>query len=239
MPPKKKAAGGQKKKKKSGAVVKKETDLTLPPVTTAATASLLYAVASSNVVEMGRLVSHYNFASTLSTVDRNNSTPLHMAAKRGDTAMLEKLLGFKQLPDSAVNAREVSSIGGYAAIHYACAGNHQQALAILLGRGADVNLKTQSSLEESPLHICCKAGPSTMACAKTLVDFRANVNAMDSFGHNCSYWANQKGHLDMIRELGLPEARAAGCDEYIAMMLSRPGFSMKKAKPKVISKKKK
>lgn len=237
MPPKKKIGF----KKKKAVAVKKVTDLTLPPVTTTATTSLLYAVASSDVVGMGRLVSHYNFASTLSAVDRNNSNPLHMAAKRGDAAMLRKLLEFKEhMPISAVNACEVAAIGGYAAIHYACAGNHQQVLAILINHGADVNVKTQSSLGESPLHICCKAGPSTLACAKTLVDARANVNAVDSFGHNCSYWANQKGHRDMILELGLPEARAAGGDEFIAMMMSRPDFSMKKPKEKkAIGKKKK
>lgn len=230
MPPKK--AKGAGKKKKAAAPVKKDTDLTLPPITTVRTSGIMFAVASSDVVTMGRLVQHFNFASMLSKVDMNNSMPLHMASKRGDAAIVEKLLSYKETL-TTVDARESSSVGGYAAIHYACAGNYYDVLSLLLTHKADVNIKTASTLGESPLHVCCKTGPSTMACAKLLIDAGANVNATDTFGHNCSYWAQNKGHVDMIRELNLPDGKACGIDEFIAMTFAAiPGFSIKKDKKK-------
>ena len=229
MPPKKKA-GGKKKKKATPALVK-EVALVLPPITTSNTSSLLHAVSSSNVESVGRLVAHYNFAPTLKATDSSGTGPLHVASKGGDATMLTKLLSYPETTQT-INSCEAASIGGYGAIHYACAGNYPQVLTLLLRHGADMNLKTRSNLQDSPLHICCKVGPITSPCAKILIAAGCDINIVDSFGHNCSYWASTRGHTSMITELALPSAHAASCEEYIKMMLSKPGFSFKQPKPK-------
>lgn len=236
MPPKKAKKGGGGAKKKKAAPVKKVTDLTLPPLPSAKTSTLLYAVSSATPQEVGRLVEHYNYGSSLTSVDMNSSTAIHIAAKRGDAAMLEKLLSFKEITEAAkglINTTESSAVGGYAAIHHVCAQGHVAALQVLLKYGASINTRTNSALGETALHICCKTGPTTMACAKVLLDARADVNAVDKFGHNASYWANNKGHLAMMRELGLPQAHAATPDEFIALALAR-GLSMPKEKKKAV-----
>jgi len=236
MPPKKKTA----KKKVAAKPVVKETDLTLPPLPSAKTSSLLYAVQHSTTTAVSRLVTAYDYGKSLTSVDMNNSTPLHIAAKRGDAAMLEKLLTFKEVDVSkTINSCEASAVGGYAALHHVCALGHVEALKVLLKHGANVNLKTHSTLKEGALHICCKSGPVALACAKVLIDAKIDINAIDGFGHNATYWASTRGHVEMIRILDLPAPHHASADEYLAIVMSRPGFSLAKEKKKPAGAKKK
>ena len=231
MPPKKKKGGG--KKKAAAEPVVKVADVSLPPIPSAKTSSLMFAVTNATPSTVGRLVGLFNYGSSLTAVDMNNSTPVHIAAKRGDALMLEKLLSFKEVDVAKlINAWEATSVGGYAAIHHVCALGHVDALKVLLKHGALMNIKTQSLLKETPLHICCKSGPNSMGCAKVLIDAKADVNAIDGFGHNASYWASTRGHLDMVRELNLPSGHHASPDEFIHMIMSRPGFAMAKEKKK-------
>jgi hypothetical protein len=231
MPPKKKKVGGGAKKKKVAVV--KESDISLPPIPSSKTSSLMYAVSTATPATVSRLVTSYNYGESLSAVDMNNSTPIHIAAKRGDALMLEKLLSFKEMDSTKlINAWESPAVGGYAAIHHVCSLGHVEALKILLKYGAAVNLKTNSTLKEGPLHICCKAGPNSSGCAKVLIDAKIDVHAVDGFGHNATYWATTRGYLEMVRELDLPSAHHATADEYIKMVMSRPGFAMAKDKPK-------
>jgi ankyrin repeat protein len=170
----------------------------------------------------------------------NNSTPVHVAAKRGDAQMLEKILTMPEMDVArTINACESATVGGYAAIHHACALGHVEALKVLLKHGASINAKTQTNLKEGALHICCKNLPVAMGCAKVLIDAKIDVNAIDGFGHNATYWATTKGHLEMIRELDLPGPRHASMDEYIKQCMSKPGFAMAKPKEKKAPAKKK
>ena len=63
-----------------------------------------------------------------------------------------------------VNQRELRGMGGYAALHVACAGGSAEAVRILVQHGADVHLQADSAGGERPLHVCCSHGqvPTTV-----------------------------------------------------------------------------
>jgi len=93
----------------------------------------------------------------------------------------------------------------------------------LIRHGANVNLKANSALGETPLHVCAKE--NRIACAKILVDAGAKIDNRDNFGHNASFWANERGHESLIREVGLPPVHTATAQEYVNILLAKiPGF---------------
>ncbi len=234
MPPKKK---GGKKKKASGDTADKGEDkevktVVLPtiPQTTAKTAFVQHAVASAakDPQVIGRLVQHYNFKKDLVSTDINGTTPLMIAAKRGDYVNVVKLLSYQHAGSTNVDACELIQVGGLSALHHACAGGHVQVCEALLQYGANPDLQSKSALGETPLHICCKVGE--VPCAKILLANKAKPGAIDKFGNNASFWANSKGHGSMIKEIGLPGSHSASPDELFKLMSSRiPGFSLPKA----------
>ena len=141
MGPKKK--GGKKKGVKKGggdadAAKKYEVPIILPPITAPRSQAVSFAVATSDCRSMIRMVQHYNYKDQLAVTDVNGSTPVHMAAKKGDLAMLKLLLSYRTIdPDM----RELKVVGGYAAIHHACLEGHPEAVALLADHGADLNIK--------------------------------------------------------------------------------------------------
>lgn len=226
MGPKKKSA--KKKKGASGPSLKdaKAADVIgLPTIPTAKTLTLLNCVGTGDTKTLTRMVYHYDHGKELMTMDANHSTPLHMAAKKGDRDTVERLLSFSGDFPMNLNGVEIAKVGGYAPIHHACAGGHVRVLELLLRAGANPNIQTNSSLGETPLHICVKKGEISLGCAKLLLAGGAKANAIDKFGNNASFWAQSSGNMQMARELGLPAAAGASADDYINMMMSRiPGF---------------
>jgi ankyrin repeat protein len=150
------------KKKK---IAKKKKALVLPPVRLTSSelnpvklASvnaniLIGTVAAGDQETFQRLVKHFEYASEVSACDSNGSTALHMAAKRNDLAFLVSLLALKKID---VNALEKRMIGGYTAVHHACANDNSQAVLQLLQAGAIPNISANSDLGDSPLHLCCR-----------------------------------------------------------------------------------
>jgi ankyrin repeat protein len=229
MPPKKK--GGKKKTKKSSgpsaAEAKEAVTISLPTIPTAKTLNLMNAVGVGNTKVLTRMVYHYDHGKELQQKDANGSTPLHMAAIKGDADTVERLLSFSGDFPIDVNALEISKVGGYAPIHHACAGGHVRILEQLLKAGANPNLQTNSTLGETPLHICVKRGEHTLGCAKTLLQAGARSKAVDKFGNNASWWAYSNGNSQMARELDLPQGAGASADDYIQLMMNRiPGYKM-------------
>ncbi|TEA23616.1 hypothetical protein DBR06_SOUSAS910334 [Sousa chinensis] len=92
------------------------------------------------------------------------TTPLHVAASRGHTEILQLLLRRRARPDSAP--------GGRTALHEACAAGHAACAHVLLVAGADPNIPDQDG--KRPLHLCGAAG--SLECAELLLRFGAKVD---------------------------------------------------------------
>ena len=220
MPPKKKKVSKKGKKGKSaGGLPPILTDLRLPAIPMNPKNSMLVcAVASSDFQSVNRLVTHYDFEETVSSTDINGSTILHIATKKHDLDMVEKII---QMGKVNLNAKEKRMIGGYTAVHHACALNLPEILIALLKAGANPDAKAESELGDTPLHICCKT--DRLACAKILLEYRASLDVRDAFGNNASFWAHSKQNDDIIRALGLPPPKAASPQEFFAIMLEKNG----------------
>jgi ankyrin repeat protein len=241
MGPKKKA-GKKKSKKDSAPVVKYVPPVVLPTIVSSKTSTLLFSVISGNKVEVNRLVKHYHFEDNLGDIDVNGSNVIHLSIKKNDIEMVKQLittiLGIDKfrIPKNILDNREKRVIGGYAPIHIACLNGFYDILLILIKGGSNLNIKADSTLGETPLHVACKVGNAQ--CAKILIDSGAKADLRDNFGHNASFWAQQRGHDHLIKELGLPSPQAASAAEYVALLLAKnpkfvlPGADKGKGKKK-------
>jgi ankyrin repeat protein len=129
MPPKKSKSPGKGKKKKSLSrkrgnsktkVIAQldEKDCALPQISNNRNQAITSAVIQSDLRSLTRLVTHYHYDDVLNATDFNGSTPLHLACRKGDVIMTEKLLSYSKID---VNILEKPSSGGYSALHHACA----------------------------------------------------------------------------------------------------------------------
>lgn len=117
---------------------------------------------------------------------------LHSAATTGDVKKLEQLLG------AGVNANAPDE-SGVSALEKACIGNHPEAVAVLLARGAKVNgISTSTS---TPLHRAAVASrTSGRRIVQMLCDHGANRTAKDGSGRTPSDLARAMG-LETLPEL--------------------------------------
>lgn len=97
------------------------------------------------------------------------------AAKSGDTSRLRELLATDA---SLVNARDKD---GSTPLHCSVWKGHQQAVALLIDAGADVNAHNDNDhWGTTPLHAAAHANQA--AIAQLLIDHGADVNAKDREG---------------------------------------------------------
>lgn len=115
---------------------------------------LLAAVGTSAVDSVLRLIHHYDCEQVLKECDVNGSTALHIASKRGDIKMMNKLLEYKTKLN--IDALEKSIVGGLSSVHHACRGQFQDVLTALLRAGANPNIQANNDSGETPLHMCCR-----------------------------------------------------------------------------------
>jgi ankyrin repeat protein len=231
MPPKKKTTKKPKKKGSRKALIIIKEDNQLPPLHDAKNTTIMFTVANSDIQSLNRLITHYDYGKYLSSTDINGSTVIHNAVKKRDMKMLTTLLSYNQVDLDALEGRIV---GGHAAIHHACLDGLSEILAELLKHGASVNIKSNSSVGETPLQICCKYG--YINCAKQLLDAGASLETRDNFGNNASFWAYSNHQDVLIKELSLPPVKTATAEEFLALAKKRnPKFVL----PSIKTKKKK
>ena len=222
MGPKKKVAG--RNRSKSPVRKKKAADdenfPILPSSEKVVKLSVLhYTVATADTGSLNRLVEHYNYGNVLHERDPNGSTALHVAVKKGDETMLTQLLSGYPSIKLIINCCEKPFLGGYSPLHIAASLDHANLVTKLASFGANLNLKATSQLGETPLVCAIKAGNKN--AAKALIDAGCKLDARDGFGHNASFWASQRGHENLIKELGLPIAKTATADEYVSLLLRK------------------
>ena len=138
--------------------------------------------------------------------------PIHIAAKSGDLARIQKeldkgtdvnakdnsgdtpllralLFGHEEVAalliaaGADVNAKTNS---GRTPLHDAASWGHEEIVELLIAEGADVNAKADS-IEFTPLHIAAREGHKEVA--ELLIDNGADVNAKDDHGHTPLHFA--------------------------------------------------
>lgn len=120
------------------------------------------------------------------------TTPLMLAAAKGDAALVARLLR----EGASINAADKD---GYTALHRASHCGNVQVIKTLIAAGANVNAKTKEDV--TPLLISidmmCPIPEVTMA----LIQAGADVNAADSAGDTAIVIAATETSLDVMREL--------------------------------------
>lgn len=103
----------------------------------------------------------------------SHDTALHLAADRGQTALVIKLIGAGAMVD-ATNKK------GETALHRATTQNHLEVVKNLVRLRADVNLLVSGGDRATALHIAAKK--RLLPIVKMLIDASANVNLRDNAG---------------------------------------------------------
>lgn len=119
--------------------------------------------------------------------------PLHTAALE-ETPEITRLLLEAGAP---VNAHTTDK-GTWTALHIAGSYSHTKTMDVLLKHGADVNAK--AARDWTPLHVAAWCGRGDAVAL--LLDHGADTNALTDKGRTATFWAENKGHEDVVLEIG-------------------------------------
>ena len=126
--------------------------------------------------------------------DKNNRTPLHLAAIEGDAKKIRTLI----TAGAKIEAKSNDYTGGQTALHEAAYHGHTAVIRALLDAGADINAKTMDGRQQTPLQIAIRK--SQTEAIRTLLDAGANLNAKDNSGNTPLHFAAFY-HAETVRTL--------------------------------------
>jgi TonB family protein len=124
--------------------------------------------------------------------DVPGSTPLMVAAAKGDAASVTRLLQ----RGARVNEADKD---GYTALHRASHCGDIQVIKTLIAAGADVNAKTKENV--TPLLISIDMGCPKTEVTRALIEAGADVNVAESGGDTAIVIAATETSFDVMREL--------------------------------------
>ena len=124
--------------------------------------------------------------------DKDGYTPLHTAAKAGNTAKVWALIA----KGADINAK--NNDPAWTPLHWAAYCGHEAVATLLIANGADINAKTtwRYSPGSTPLHLAARNGHT--AVAALLIAKGADINAKDNSGETPLRKAAQNGHKEVV-----------------------------------------
>ena len=118
---------------------------------------------------------------------------IHVAAKRGNIKAVKQHLA------EGVDVNTNAVIGEWTPLHYAAYGGHKDVAEMLIGKGADVNMKRKGGWV--PLHDAAWTGQEQLV--ELLIAKGANVNTENSGGETPLDWAKDKSETaEILRKHG-------------------------------------
>jgi uncharacterized protein len=121
------------------------------------------------------------------------SLAIFAAAIQGDTGALEALLAANRALISAVSS------DGWTPLHLAAHFGKQEAVRLLLNKGAKADARSTNAMQNTPLHAA--AAGRAAGVAKLLIDHGASVNARQHGGWTPLHAAAQNGDIEFSRIL--------------------------------------
>ena len=115
-------------------------------------------------------------------------TPLHLAAMRGDTGMVSRLL------ESGADFNTTDHAIGYSPLQIAALKGHSEICESLIRYGATVDALTPK--QETALHLAARAGQAPVVAV--LLKYRANTGLRNNAGQTARQLAEQNGHAAVV-----------------------------------------
>ena len=126
-------------------------------------------------------------------VEADPSLAIFAAVIQGDTGAIETLLAGNRALVSAVNS------DGWTPLHLAAHFGKQEAVRLLLNKGAKADSRSNNAMQNTALHAA--AAGRAAGVAALLVDHGASVNARQHGGWTPLHAAAQNGDIELARTL--------------------------------------
>ena len=126
-------------------------------------------------------------------VQADPSLAIFAAAIQGDTVAIETLLAANRPLVSAVSS------DGWTPLHLAAHFGKQEAVRLLLNKGAKADARSTNAMQNTPLHAA--AAGRAAEVATLLLDHGASVNARQNGGWTPLHAAAQNGDIELARTL--------------------------------------
>ena len=168
----------------------------------------LHVAIQENQLRIAEMLIEYG--ADIESIGHHGWRPLHVAASLGNLQMVKLCMKHGAVVDSASNTSQTP-------IHKACSGKNVEVVRHLLEAGADPEAANDRGMRA--LHIA--AQHNAMDIARCLViEWGADLLAMDKTGDWPSAWADRAGHLEMaafLNEEAKKQKKAIGMKDTLAI----------------------